>query len=261
MATVAQEQTQSTAWRRMSCRFIETPAYRARIGVVALANDISLEPELRSFLPAEVAMYVNRIDFPDRTSPETLRGLREDIATVAARILPEDPLDVVVFACTSGTMAIGEDVVAERIHGVRPGVAVTDPVTAGLAGLRRLGCRRIALLTPYSPAVNELVETYVRGKGMDIAVAGSFGCDSARDMCNVDPSAISEAVLELGAADVDGVFVSCTALRVSPVIDAMEQRLGKPVVASNQALAWHAMQLAGAAQPVPDRGSLLRMVD
>ena len=46
----------------------------------------------------------------------------------------------------------------------------------------------------------------------------------------------------------DLLFISCTALRASLVIDQIEQRIGKPVVSSNQALAWHSLQLAGLPQ-------------
>lgn len=246
------------SWRRMPLRLNERPAYRASVGVIALANDISFEPELRTFLPADVALYVNRIDFPDHTSVDTLRSMRDDIAAVTAGILPGDPLDVVMFGCTSGTMAIGDDVVARCIHAVRPEVAVTDPITAALAGLERLGCRRVALLTPYAPAVNEVVGAFIRGKGLSLGACGSFECDSARDMCNVAPQAILEAGLALGGADVEALFISCTALRVSPIIEELEQRLGKPVVSSNQALAWHAMRLAGVPDPVAGHGRLLR---
>jgi maleate isomerase len=52
--------------------------------------------------------------------------------------------------------------------------------------------------------------------------------------------------LQIGARDdCDGVFVSCTSLRALQVIAKAEAQLGKPVVSSNQALAWHLMRLAG----------------
>ena len=70
-------------------------------------------------------------------------------------------------------------------------------------------------------------------------------------MCNVAPEAILEAGPALGGADVEALFISCTALRVSPIIEQPGQRLGKPVVSGNQALAWHAMRLAGVPDAVP----------
>ena len=82
--------------------------------------------------------------------------------------------------------------------------------------------------------------------------------ETAMDHCRVSPESIHAAGLALGGADVDGLFISCTALRVSPIIDRLERDLGKPVVSSNQAMAWHAMRLAGCADRIEGVGELLR---
>ena len=42
--------------------------------------------------------------------------------------------------------------------------------------------------------------------------------------------------------DADAYFLSCTTIRSTPVISALERDLGKPVITSNQALAWHALR-------------------
>ena len=41
------------------------------------------------------------------------------------------------------------------------------------------------------------------------------------------------------------------------IIDRLEQRTGKPVITSNQALAWDALRLAGIDDPVTGFGRLL----
>ncbi len=41
------------------------------------------------------------------------------------------------------------------------------------------------------------------------------------------------------------MFLSCTNLRTVGMLDALEARLGKPAISSNQALAWHMASLAG----------------
>ena len=43
----------------------------------------------------------------------------------------------------------------------------------------------------------------------------------------------------------DAVFLSCTNLRTLNVIPEIEARIGKPVLSSNQVLAWHLLRLAG----------------
>ena len=43
----------------------------------------------------------------------------------------------------------------------------------------------------------------------------------------------------------DGLFLSCPNLRTLDVIEPLEEVLGKPVLGSNQVLAWHLLQAAG----------------
>ena len=260
MARSAALNVPANRWQSMAFDLDEGAPHKAAIGVITLANDLTIEPELVRFFPDDgVALYANRIPFPPSATVETLASMENDITATAALINPGCRLDVVIFGCTSGTMTIGDDVVRERILAGKPDVQTTDPITAGITGLKKLGCKSIALLTPYIDEVNQVVERFVTGKGMHVARCGSFGRESAEEMCQIAPQSIFDAGLVLASHDdVDGLFISCTALRVSPIIEKLEQALGKPVVSSNQALAWHSMRLAGYDEPVSGYGRLLR---
>jgi maleate isomerase len=237
----------STPWVIMPCTLDDGPAYKAAIGLVALASDLTSEPELNIFLPKEgIGLYVNRIPMPNVVNVESLAQMEHSMTEVAAGILPDDHLDVIIYGCTSGTMTIGADVVEAKIREARPNVAVTDPITAGLKGLRQMGCQRIALLTPYIAEVNVIVEDYITKQGFELVAKGSFNQPGDPQICRVPPQAIYDAGLKLGQmADVDGLFISCTGLRTSSILEPLEQALGIPVVSSNQALAWDALRLAG----------------
>ncbi len=245
-------------WTTLDCAFDSGPAPRAAVGLIALASDLTSEPELRNFLSCEgVALYANRIPMPKVATLETLGDLEHNITSTVAGLVPDNRLDVIAFGCTSGTMAIGSGRVAELIRAIKPGIACSDPISAGLKGLRELGCRRIAVLTPYVDEVNAVVEAYISERGFEIAAKGSFKQPGDPEMCRITPQTIYQAGLELGSAEVDGLFISCTALRVSPILNALEQALGKPVVSSNQALAWDCLRLAGCNEPVAGYGRLL----
>jgi len=245
-------------WMTFPCELDDGPAPKAAVGLIALASDLTSEPELRSFLPRDgVALYANRIPMPKEATVEALRQLEANITRTVAGLVPDNHLDVIAFGCTSGAMAIGKDRVAAHIRAAKPAIPCTDPISAGLKGLRALGCRRIAVLTPYVDEVNAVVEAYIGAQDFEVAVKGSFKQAGDPEMCRIPPSAIHQAGLELGRADVDGLFISCTALRVSPILERLEQALGKPVVSSNQALAWDCLRLAGCNEQVPGYGRLL----
>lgn len=251
----------SSPWTAMPCTLDDGAAYKAAIGVVTLATDLTLEPEINKFLPDEgVGLYINRIPMPNVLNVETLAQMEHSMTEVAGGILPDDHLDVIIYGCTSGTMTIGADVVAEKIKAARPNVAVTDPITAGLKGLRQMGCQRIALLTPYIAEVNIVVEDYITKQGFELVAKGSFGQPSDFNICRVPPQAVYDAGLALGqTAGVEGLFISCTGLRTSTILEPLEQVLGIPVIASNQALAWDALRLAGYTEPIEGFGRLLTL--
>jgi maleate isomerase len=55
----------------------------------------------------------------------------------------------------------------------------------------------------------------------------------------------------------DAIFVSCTSLCIAAAIAEIESASGPPLVTSNQALAWHCLQLAGRPARLSGFGRLL----
>jgi maleate isomerase len=232
---------------------------RARIGLVVLATDQTIEHEWRRVFHGleGVALYESRIWNDARITPETLAAMEDDIAAATRLILPVLPLSVVAFGCTSAAMVLGEERIAARVHEARPGVPVTTPIGAAFAAFEALGARRIAVLTPYGRAVNEVVRRYVEARGFEIPLFGSFEEEDDARVARIEPASVRAAALELGRDPrVDLVFVSCTSLRLVEAAEAIEAELGKPVTSSNHAMAWHALRLSGITDPLPGLGRL-----
>ncbi len=220
---------------------------RARIGVVVLATDYTLEHEFRQALAAPgVAWYAARIRNSPTITPETLAAMGPLIADTVDLILPGDTLDVVAFGCTSASMVLGEETVARHIHAARPGAAATNPVSAAFAAFEAFGARRIAVLTPYRRDVNEVVRRYFEERGLRVPVFGSFNEEHDPTAAAIDTASLRNAVRTLveGRA-VDAVFVSCTSIRLLDAVAEIEADVGLPVTSSNHALAWHCLRLAG----------------
>ena len=249
----------ASKWQHMACTLDGGPAANVAVGLITLSNDTVIEPELYTFLPRDgVAVYSSRSPMAPTVSVAALKDMQRNLSRVAAEILPDDKIDVMAFGCTSGSMAIGPDNVISEVQKSKPGIPVTNPVSASLKGLRALGIKRIALLTPYPDAVNVIVENYVGGQGFDIVVRGSFKQNGDPQITRVPPEAIYEAGVALGKhKDAQAQFISCTALRCSPVIQRIEDAIGKPVVTSNQALAWDCLRLGGYKKAVPGYGKLM----
>ena len=244
--------------RHMPFELDEGIAARARIGVIVLGSDHSLEHEFRRLLDLPgVAFYESRIANSPDINPTTLKAMEAGLTDCAARILPGVDLDVIAYGCTSGAMVIGDEKVAARIHKARPEAACSNPMAAACAAFAAMGCRRIALLTPYVAEINAAMRAHVIKQGFAVPVMGSFNEPNDNSVARISPQSLRRAALELGAhPEVDAVFVSCTSLRLLDVVAELEAELGKPVTSSNHALAWHCLRLAGITDVRPEFGRL-----
>ncbi len=221
---------------------------RARIGLIVLQTDQTIEHEFATIFghDDQVALYKARIPNAMDVSPETLRQMEMDLPRTASLLPAAFDFDVIGYACTSGATMIGEDRVDELIRDVHPGAKTSNPLSACKAAFGALGIRRLALVTPYAVDVTLEMQANLREAGFEINAVATFNQSDDFTVARITSDSILSAILQIGARDdCDGVFVSCTSLRALAVIAKAEAELGKPVISSNQALAWHLMRLAG----------------
>jgi maleate isomerase len=221
--------------------------WRARIGLVVLSSDYTIEHEFARMLSLPgVVVYHNRIENDAQVSAASLADMRARVASSVRLIIPEGDLDVVVFGCTSGSLVIGAQAVRDLIHGVREGVPCTTPIEAVAAALAALRVNKIALVTPYVDAINRQMRAHLLEIGVQVPVMGSWNIADDNKVAMLSAQSIARVVSELGAeSDVDAVFVSCTNVPLVGQIRELEQAIGKPVISSNSATAWHGLRLAG----------------
>jgi maleate isomerase len=231
---------------------------RARIGLIVLSGDQTIEYEIRQLLDLPgVSLYGNRIYCAPTITPQTLKDMEIKIPEATRLIMTGLPLDVIAYGCTSGSMQIGIENVHARIHEVRPDVACTAPLQAAIAAFRALSSSSIALITPYQDDINRRLRSYIQDVGFKVPVMGSWNEPEDENVGRITPDSIKEVVLKLGRPDfVDTVFISCTSLRALGIIKAAEEELGKPVLSSNLVLGWHCLRLAGVNDDLPQFGRL-----
>lgn len=237
---------------------LDARAAQFNIGLIALATDQTVERDFRNILPNEAAFFVSRVANINPCTVENLQTMAPQLTSATSLILPGADVDVMAYCCTSGTVAIGYDNVVKNIRAARPGVSCTTPITAALAAFEKLDLRRIAVLTPYIDEVNQPVRRFLEKHGIAVLGLNSFNLEDDVMMGRIPTEAIYTAAREIDRADADGIFISCTAVRAVDVIERLEQALGKPVLSSNQALAWQALRLAGYSNPISGFGRLLR---
>ncbi len=229
-----------------------------RIGVVSLSTDFNIEADLQQMYPSDIGFFTSRVKNFNPLTMKNLTTMAAGISAAADSILPGTKLDAIIYACTSGTVAIGVDKITALVHEARPGVSVTNPITAALSAFQCFNARKLSILTPYPEAVNREVAEFFVSQGYEVLNIAGFGFDNDTEMTFISPQDIIAATIANCDPDADLMFISCTALRASQVLDDIECQLNIPVVSSNQVLAWHSLKLVNYPSTVPGFGSLLR---
>ncbi|GMQ74962.1 MAG: aspartate/glutamate racemase family protein [Gammaproteobacteria bacterium] len=254
MIAAAQKTIRSHRW---AARFDDGRHWRARIGFVLIATERNIEHEMVRLAPAGVGMHFSRVTMEGAVSVEHLGAQLEDMAAAVRLILPGEHPDVVCYACTSGSVVMGEDrVIAELARGA-PGSHTTTLVTAVIEGLRAVKARRIVIGTPYLDEINIIEKHYLEARGFEVLDIQGLNLTYDREMVRVTPDYLLEFAKAIDRPDADAIFISCGALRTVDVIQAIEDAVGKPAICSNQAMLWHCLRLAGIDDHISGFGRLM----
>ncbi|WP_305984499.1 arylmalonate decarboxylase [Roseibium sp. MMSF_3544] len=244
--------------RRWDVRYDQGRNHRAKIGFILIPNEQTIEGDMIEWAPDGVGVYFSRAVMPHEISTESLSQCRATLADSARRILPDDGLDVVCFACTSGSVAIGEEKTLQELNKAQPGAKATSLVSGVRRALNAVDARKIAVGTPYLDELNRNMAAYFEGQGFEVANLQGLNLQYDRDMIRVAPDYLVEFAKAVDVPEADTFVMSCGALRTIEVVDEIEQALAKPVIASNQAMLWDCLRLAGIDDKLPGLGILFR---
>ena len=229
-----------------------------KVGLLALSTDQTIEGDFNNVcknLPLDI--FINRIHNQNPLTKENLLKMEKDLESVANKILPDEKINTIAYGCTSGTIAIGEDKVKEKILLAKPGCYVTTPVTSAIKAFKQMNIKKIALFTPYPDAVNKTILEYFIKKNIEVSSFASLNLNLDSEFANVDPNYILEISSKLETKNADALFISCTALPVLNILGKLEQTIKKPVLSSNQTLIWDTIRSIGYKSPIKGYGKLL----
>jgi len=231
--------------------------HRARIGVLLPSGNMAAEPELSYLMPAGVSCHITRLPLSG-SDRDQLLGMTTQVES-AALLLKDARPNVMVFHCTAvSTWDVEMDQrICARIHTVAA-VPATTTAAALIHSLRVFEARNIVLITPYIEEINQREVHFLRHHGVEVLAARGLGLRSPEEMLAEPPRTWFDLALKHRHPDADAYLISCTAIRSLEIIEDLENVLGRPVLTSNQAMAWHAMRLCGIDDPVLGVGMLLR---
>lgn len=219
-----------------------------QLGLIVLQSDVTIEDEFRYYYAEQdVSLFVNRIPFENVVAAATLKQMEGHLGKTMSLFPPETEFDSVGYGCTSGSLHIGGDRIAQLISAERLTKSVSNPLESALAAFDAVGAKNIAYLAPYSEQVcSEMINHFVEA-GINVSASASYNEAEDRFVGRISPASIQRDAINLvnNNPQVDAVFMSCTNMKCAQVIPEIEKQTGKVAISSNLALAWHMARSIG----------------
>jgi maleate isomerase len=210
---------------------------RPRVGLLVPSSNTVMEPDFWRALPPGATLHTGRM-YLEETTPEAESRMLDEHVLPAARDLATARPDLIVFGCTSAGALRGNQYDADLCRRISDlsGVPTVSVIASVRQAITASGARRVGVVTPYVDALNQRIRESVEADGVAVAGIAGLGISDNFEIATVPQERIVDfAERTLRDLDIDLAFVSCTNFPAVTALPELEQRLGLPVVTSNQA--------------------------
>ncbi len=239
---------------------------RALFGVLGPSTNTIVQPEFEAMRPHGVTNHYSRIFTPNAkaVSNETFlagaRAIAQNVDEAVRSVLTCEPTYLVMgmSAVTFFGGAKGADEYRDHVASIS-GLGVSTGALACIAALKAYGgCRNIAIISPYFPAMNAEVSRFFGDHGYTVVRDRALECPTWVDIARVREETLRSVIVnELNGDDVDAIIQVGTNLCMAAFAAEAERWLGKPVIAINTATYWHALRTCGLEDKIQGFGRLL----
>jgi maleate isomerase len=205
-----------------------------RFGALVPWANIAMEAELPYLIPHKVTWHFARLVPPSLTTPISdnfLKGMIDAIPT-ALQSLSHIPLHGVAFGCTSASFSYETSINQYQDESSCLFLSAFDAICYML---KFLDIQRLVLITPYEESITRKEIQALSKRGFQLINDCSLGL---KDNIGAVKTAEIIQVCERNVSDdCEAVLISCTALHTLEAIYVLEEKISKPVISSNIALA------------------------
>lgn len=227
---------------------ITTSRGRARIGVLVPFTNCNLEADMALLRPEGVSFHYARLGGYDLEAvPDAgqMAGLGAASLDEPLRLLSGARPDVVLYGCTSATLTHGrafDRELAARIQ-EESGAQTVTAAGALVHALRTLDIKRIGFASPYVSEINDLAIAFLADAGTETVSRADIGVTLGNyGQGELTPEEVQALALRADSDEAEAVVLSCTDMRAVEVVERLEAMLEKPVITSNQAMLFEAVQ-------------------
>jgi maleate cis-trans isomerase len=212
---------------------------RQTLGLIVPMVNQTMAQELGEWLGPDVVCNVSRL------APQGREGgvlLPQDMPAYGAKALAlveamSGQETMIVYGCTAGGFLAGRQAEEALLHAMversgKPAIgtakAVADRLTAD-------GARNIAVISPYSDAMNGHLADYLATFGINVMSVSKLALQPGEERRTA--ARIRALVLEAAVRRCGGVLLACSLVPTFAVLPGLRQELGRPVHSSISATA------------------------
>lgn len=239
-----------------------------RVGLIVPSSNTTMETEIPAMLrrhdaAGEFTFHSSRMRM-QQVTPEQLAAM-DDQATRCASELADARCDVVAYACLVAIMSRGrgyheqaEATLSAALAEYGGPAPVMSSAGALLRALHLMRARRVAIITPYLKPLTATVADYIASGGARVCQSVSLEVADNLAVGRLDPNDLIGVAGELELDGCDALVLSaCVQMPSLPVVDAVEQKVGLPVVTAATATAHAILSALDLPPVVPEAGHLL----
>ena len=178
----------------------------------------------------------------------------------AARKFKTLPIDVVSWACTSGSFVGGVEWARKQVEaiGQETGKPTSSTSLSFMDALKHLEVETVSIMATYPKAVADTFVKFITDFGFSVSHMTCLGIMGGWDASLISETEMKKHISEAAHDDAEAILIPDTAIPTLSLIDEIEQETGKVLLSANQVTLWNALRLSGADFSVDYFGKLFQ---
>ncbi|WP_066383168.1 maleate cis-trans isomerase family protein [Neobacillus mesonae] len=242
-----------------------------RLGLIVPSSNTTMEKEIPAMLKAREEMIQDEKFTFHSSRMRMMKVTKEELAKMdidsdrCALELSDARCDALAYACLVAIMSQGPGyhcLSESRLSKVAKENSAPVPVisSAGalIDGVKAIGAKKIAIVTPYMKPLTNMVIEYIESEGIKVTDSISLEVADNLEVGRLDPLNLVTIVDDLDVSEADAVVLSaCVQMQSLPAIQKVQDKLGKPVLSAAVSTVYKLLKELTLKPVVPNAGYLL----
>ena len=229
-----------------------------RVGMLIPSSNTSIEREYPAWMPRAMSFHFARLTMT-RLDAEGMAEQQADMRRAVAS-LADARVDAVLLCQTAASYWMGQewDAAIRTEIAAWSGAQALTAAQSVLAALAALDVTRIGFAAPFPAEIGEASLRYLAGSGITVLATRFGGYRDNFAIAEIRPEEVIELACGADHPDAQAVLLPGGNMPCLDVADAIEARIGKPVISTNQAGMWILLERFGLPDRIHGAGMLLR---